>query len=68
MLDALVVRCRAAHTAQLWLEVRAGNARARSLYARYGLAAVGCRRGYYPAPSGREDAIVMSLDIGAGAA
>ena len=69
MLDALVAHCRAAHTAQLWLEVRAGNARARSLYARYGLVEVGCRRGYYPArgaalPFGREDAIVMSLDLG----
>ena len=73
MLDALVARCRAARAPRLWLEVRAGNARARSLYARYGLVEVGCRRGYYPArgaapPFGREDAIVMSLDLGGPAA
>ena len=68
LLDALVARCRATRAARLWLEVRAGNARARALYLRYGLAEVGCRRGYYPTPggalpSGREDAVVMSLDV-----
>lgn len=45
----------------LWLEVRAGNARARALYRRRGYAEVGLRRGYYPAAgSKREDAVVMS--------
>ena len=73
MLDALAARCRAEGVAQLWLEVRASNARARALYVRYGFAEVGCRRGYYPARAGahpysREDAIVMSLDLGGGAA
>ena len=73
MLDALVARCRAGRAAQLWLEVRAGNDRARALYLRYGLVEVGCRRGYYPARAGahpysREDAIVMSLDLGGSAA
>ena len=46
-----------------WLEVRASNARARSLYARRGFNEVGLRRGYYPAAQGqREDAVVMSLN------
>ncbi len=65
MLDRLVLRCRSAGLSQLWLEVRDGNARARALYARYGFTEVGRRRGYYPAASGpREDAVLMSLDLG----
>jgi ribosomal-protein-alanine acetyltransferase len=41
------------------LEVRPSNQRARSIYEHLGFAAIGVRRGYYPAASGREDAIVM---------
>ncbi len=52
--------------AKLWLEVRESNHRARSLYRRQGFAEVGLRRGYYPAASGREDAIVMSLPLDQG--
>jgi ribosomal-protein-alanine N-acetyltransferase len=49
----------------IWLEVRQGNERARSVYRRRGFDEVGLRRGYYPAPHGRrEDAIVMSLQLG----
>lgn len=50
--------------ATLWLEVRQGNHRARALYRRRGFAEVGQRRGYYPAADGREDAVVMRLDLG----
>lgn len=75
LLGALIDDCRATGLGSLWLEVRAGNRRARALYARSGFAEVGVRRGYYPAlrdpaaaaPAGaspREDAIVMTLDIG----
>ena len=60
MLDALEAACRERRVPTLWLEVRASNQRARSLYRRRGFAEVGQRRGYYPAPhAGREDAIVM---------
>ncbi len=74
MLEALVAECRAAGLGCLWLEVRAGNERGRRLYARHGFVEVGVRRGYYPAapdphaPPGvaaqREDAVVMTLDLG----
>ena len=68
MLDALEARCRARHLPMLWLEVRAGNHRARAIYRRRGFAEVGLRRGYYPAPQGlREDAIVMSMAVASGA-
>jgi ribosomal-protein-alanine N-acetyltransferase len=64
MLDALEADCRAQRRAMLWLEVRAGNERARALYVRRGFVEVGVRRGYYPAASSkREDAVVMSLRL-----
>ena len=64
LLDALQRRCHERQVPQLWLEVRAGNARARQLYAARGFAEVGLRRGYYPAGKGaREDAIVMGLSL-----
>lgn len=78
MLDALIGDCRAAGIRPLWLEVRAGNRRARDLYERRGFVQVGVRRGYYPAaadaraapgtaPAQREDAVVMTLDAEAAA-
>ncbi len=66
MLDALIVDCRQGRTAQLWLEVRASNERARRLYRHHGFADVGLRKAYYPALPGcaREDAVVMRLELG----
>jgi [ribosomal protein S18]-alanine N-acetyltransferase len=49
--------------AQLLLEVRHSNQAAQRLYTRLGFAQVGLRRGYYPAGSKREDAVVMSLPL-----
>lgn len=46
------------------LEVRPSNTRAEKIYARYGFARIGVRKGYYPAPNNqREDGIVMKLPI-----
>jgi ribosomal-protein-alanine N-acetyltransferase len=60
----LVRVCRSRREGRLWLEVRESNGEAREVYRRLGFAAVGRRKGYYPAPAGRrEDAIVMSLDV-----
>ncbi|MFO1219078.1 MAG: ribosomal protein S18-alanine N-acetyltransferase [Burkholderiaceae bacterium] len=65
LLDELVRWSRERGAARLWLEVRESNQRAQSLYRRYGFHDMGLRRGYYPAgPNGRENAIVMSLDLG----
>lgn len=64
LLDRLLERCREHALASLWLEVRAGNQRARELYRRRGFAEVGTRPGYYPAAFGtREDAVLMSLEL-----
>jgi ribosomal-protein-alanine N-acetyltransferase len=62
LIDALVARCRQRQAATLWLEVRPSNQRAQALYLREGFAVVGLRKGYYPAPEGREDALVMMRD------
>lgn len=43
------------------LEVRPSNAAANALYRKAGFSEIGVRRGYYPAESGREDAIVMEF-------
>ena len=64
MLDELVGWSRARAAVRLWLEVRASNLAAQALYRRYGFRDAGERRGYYPAgPEGRENALVMSLDL-----
>jgi ribosomal-protein-alanine N-acetyltransferase len=67
MIDALIGLCRDHLAHELWLEVRESNARARAIYVRLGFEQKGVRKGYYPAPFGRrEDAIVMSLQLGGG--
>lgn len=48
----------------LWLEVRASNRGAIALYESLGFNEVSIRRNYYPAPPGREDAIIMALPLG----
>jgi ribosomal-protein-alanine N-acetyltransferase len=60
LLDALEQQCRERVLHTLWLEVRAGNHRARQVYAQRGFAEIGLRRGYYPAGVSREDALVMN--------
>ena len=64
MLDALALWSRGQQAEWLWLEVRAGNIRARQIYEHCGFVRVGLRKGYYPAAHGqREDAVVMNLRL-----
>jgi ribosomal-protein-alanine N-acetyltransferase len=52
------------HGAQaLFLEVRPSNAAARALYSRSGFTEIGLRRDYYPDGEGREDAVVMQVNL-----
>jgi len=46
-----------------FLEVRASNQAAITLYLSEGFSEVGCRRGYYPDGEGREDALVFARDL-----
>jgi [ribosomal protein S18]-alanine N-acetyltransferase len=47
----------------LFLEVRPSNRGAQALYTRFGFRRVAVRRGYYPAHTGREDALVLALPL-----
>jgi ribosomal-protein-alanine N-acetyltransferase len=47
----------------LFLEVRPSNLGAQALYTRFGFRRIAVRRGYYPAHSGREDALVFTLTL-----
>ena len=47
----------------LLLEVRPSNEKALALYRHFGFRQIGVRRGYYPAASGREDALVLSREL-----
>ncbi len=49
----------------LYLEVRESNAGARALYERIGFQTVGLRRNYYRTHNGRENAVLMMLDLSA---
>jgi len=49
--------------AVMFLEVRASNQRALALYRHLGFVQVGQRRDYYPAQSGREDALVLQRKL-----
>lgn len=50
---------------QIFLEVRASNEAGQRLYDKWGFQRIGLRKGYYPAPQGREDAIVMRRELAA---
>jgi ribosomal-protein-alanine N-acetyltransferase len=59
-----VVRIAREHKAKvLFLEVRPTNAVGQRLYSGYGFRQIGVRRAYYPARKGREDALVLALDL-----
>jgi len=47
----------------MYLEVRTSNKTAISLYHNRGFNELGIRKGYYPADKGREDALILALDL-----
>jgi ribosomal-protein-alanine acetyltransferase len=63
LLDFAMVTMRAAGMTRLLLEVRPSNAAALAFYQNTGFVEIGRRRGYYPASTGREDAIVMAKQL-----
>jgi len=66
MLLLLLERSRQAGMAAVFLEVRPSNPHAIALYQSVGFVQVGLRKGYYQAPGGREDALVLKLDVADG--
>jgi ribosomal-protein-alanine N-acetyltransferase len=63
LLEHMLERAAAAGISEAFLEVRPTNLAAIRLYQRLGFEQIGIRRGYYQAPDGREDAIVLKLDL-----
>ena len=63
MLDALLKVARGHGAQRVFLEVRPSNPRAIALYERRGFNEIGRRPRYYPAHAGREDAIVMAMEL-----
>lgn len=60
LLAHLAQEAQSLQAAQIWLEVRESNTRARVLYERWGFETAGLRKSYYPAACGqREHALVM---------
>jgi ribosomal-protein-alanine N-acetyltransferase len=63
LLEHLLERAQAAGVNEAFLEVRPSNLAAIRLYQRLGFEQIGIRRGYYQAPDGREDAIVLKFKL-----
>jgi ribosomal-protein-alanine N-acetyltransferase len=63
LLEHLLERAAAAGIGEAYLEVRPSNLAAIRLYQHLGFEQIGVRRGYYQAPDGREDAIVLKLEL-----
>lgn len=66
ILDHLLAVARAMNSQTVFLEVRPSNRPALRLYAGAGFCEVGLRRGYYPATTGREDALVLAKELNTG--
>lgn len=63
MLQAIVGAAREYGAVQLFLEVRPSNDAGRLLYAKHGFREIAVRPGYYPARTGREDALLLAMDL-----
>ncbi len=63
LLRTLLQLARARGTRRVFLEVRPSNAHAIALYHAEGFNEIGRRPRYYPAAHGREDAIVMAMEL-----
>lgn len=63
LLEFIIDRARQRGAEVTFLEVRASNQTAALLYERFGFNEIGRRPNYYPAASGREDALVMAYSL-----
>lgn len=63
LMQHLVTLARAANCTIILLEVRKSNKGAFKLYDSLGFQRIGLRKNYYPAHDGREDAIVLGLEL-----
>lgn len=66
LLQHFIGIARSCEVKRILLEVRPSNIAARTLYQQTGFCELAVRRSYYPAEAGREDAILMVLELGKG--
>lgn len=64
ILSRVIANAQDRQMALVVLEVRRSNQRAQKLYLSQGFNEISTRPGYYPAEQGREDAVLMGLDLG----
>ncbi|MBL0140813.1 MAG: ribosomal protein S18-alanine N-acetyltransferase [Betaproteobacteria bacterium] len=62
-LQFMLDRAREARCMIVYLEVRPSNVAARHLYREAGFQQIAIRPSYYPAPSGREDALFLGITL-----
>jgi ribosomal-protein-alanine N-acetyltransferase len=62
-IDFLVSEARARNAQTMLLEVRPSNIAAINCYNSAGFNEIGSRKGYYPAPDGREDALLFAKQL-----
>ena len=62
-LQYLIDEARRQKLEMLYLEVRPSNVTGRRIYERFGFRQLGLRRDYYPAVTGREDALFLGLNL-----
>jgi ribosomal-protein-alanine N-acetyltransferase len=63
LLERVMQQLREQNIRKLFLEVRASNQRARTLYQRAGFLETGLRKNYYRSEDGREHAILMEVAL-----
>lgn len=63
LLEYMMDEARCSHAEIMFLEVRVSNKAALRLYQSVGFNEVGQRKNYYPAPKGKEDAVIMARSL-----
>ncbi len=63
LLDTIISYAKQRSSVLIVLEVRRSNNRAQALYIQAGFNEMSVRKDYYPAKQGREDAILMGMDL-----
>lgn len=63
MLGYLIDLAKVHNADVMFLEVRPSNRQALKIYERSGFDEVGCRKDYYPAKFGREDAVILAKQL-----
>jgi ribosomal-protein-alanine N-acetyltransferase len=63
LLDHFMGLARERGASQMFLEVRLSNVAALTLYQKSGFNEVGMRKNYYPGEKGREDALILAIEL-----